>query len=164
MDKVVSPNQTGCIPNRNIHENIVVAQELLQSMNNLKGKNGLFSIKVDQEKAYDKMNWKFVEKVIIELSIPQKLRYIIMSSISSVRMRTTWNGHKGDYFNLKKGLKQGDPISPYLFVLCIDRLYHMIMDVVDNKEWECTKVGRKGPKVSHMMFADDLLLFGKAIV
>lgn len=60
MDKVMSPNQTSFIPNRNVHENIVVSQKIMHSMNKLKSKKGLFSIKVDLEKAYDKMNCMFV--------------------------------------------------------------------------------------------------------
>lgn len=88
MDKVVFPDQSEFIPNRNIHENIVVAQEILHSMHKLKSKNGFFAIKVDLAKAYDKMNWKFVEKVLMELSLPQQPRDIIMASISYVHMRT----------------------------------------------------------------------------
>lgn len=83
-------------------------------MNKLNGKKGLFSIKVDLEKAYNKMKWKYVEKMLMELILHLKPRHIIMSSISFVSMRTIWNGQKGDYFKLKKWLKQGDLIS-----LCI---------------------------------------------
>lgn len=61
-------------------------------MNKLKGKKGLFAIKVDLAKAYDKTNWKFVEKVLMELSLPQHPKNIVMDSISSVSMRTIWNG------------------------------------------------------------------------
>lgn len=53
-------------------------------------------------------------------------------------------------------------MSPYLFVLCIDKLPHVINDVVETRKWDCIKVGRKGPKISHLMFVNDLLLFGKA--
>lgn len=50
-------------------------------------------------------------------------------------------------------------MSPYLFVLCIDKLSHMILDSIDDNQWDCLKIGR-GPKISHMMFADDLIIFG----
>lgn len=67
MNEVVSPSQTRFIHSRNIQENIVVAQEILHSMNKLKGKKGYFAIKVDLEKAYGMLNWKFVEEVLKEL-------------------------------------------------------------------------------------------------
>lgn len=72
-DRLVSPNQTGFIPRRNIHENIVVAQEILQSMHKLRGKKRLFAIKVDLEKAYDMISWNFVNNILIEVGIPSKL-------------------------------------------------------------------------------------------
>ncbi|CAK8572086.1 unnamed protein product [Lathyrus sativus] len=162
MNKVVSPNQTGFIPSRNFQENIIVAQELLHNMNKLKGKNEYFTIKVDLAKAYDMLNWKYVEEVLKKMCIPQNLTCIIMPTITIVNMRVIWNGQRGDYFKLKKGFHQGYLISPYLFFLCIDKLSHMIMDVVDKKELECMKVGRRGPRISHFMFANDLILFGKA--
>lgn len=67
MNEVVSPSQTRFIHSRNIQENIMVAQEILHSMNKLKGKKGYFTIKVDLEKEYDMLNWKFVEEVLKEL-------------------------------------------------------------------------------------------------
>lgn len=53
-------------------------------------------------------------------------------------------------------------MSPYLFVLCIDKLSHLILDSVEANQWECLKIGKGGPKVSHLMFVDDLILFGAA--
>lgn len=63
---------------------------------------------------------------------------------------------------LKKGLRQGDPISPYIFVLCMDKLFHMIMDAFEYRRWDTMRPGRKGPLISHLMFSNDLLLFGRA--
>lgn len=77
-------------------------------------------------------------------------------------MNIQWNGAGGDTFYPKKGLRQGDPISPYLFVLCIDKSSHLILEKVNKGNWESLKVGRKDPSKSHLMFAEDLLLFGKA--
>lgn len=156
MNEVVTPNQFGFIPNRNIHENIVVAQETLHSMHKLKGKRGYFTIKVDLTKTYDKMNRQFFEKVLMELRLPQNLRQIILASTTLVNMRTVWNG--------KKGLRQGDHLSSYLFVLCFDKLSHMIMDAMNIKEWGGMKMGRKMPRISHLIFAYDSLLFGEASV
>lgn len=74
MNKLVSPKQIGFIFSINIHENIVVVQETLHSMNKLKSKTVYFAIKVDLAKSYDNLNWKFLEQVLLEVKFPQKLR------------------------------------------------------------------------------------------
>lgn len=66
------------------------------------------------------------------------------------------------YFNSTKGIRQGDLMSPYLFVLYMNKLSHLIMDAVECGSWIWIKAGRKCPAISHLMFIDDLLLFAKA--
>jgi hypothetical protein len=73
-----------------------------------------------------------------------------------------WNGARADYFRPQRGICQGDPVSPYLFVLCMDKLSHMILHEVNQGNSKSIKVDRRGPEVSHLMFADDLLLFREA--
>lgn len=85
MNDLISPYQTGFIPGRNIHENIVVAQELLHSLRRVKGKKGGLAIKVDLVKAYDRLKWSFILLVLREAGIPEKLIQIIMACITSVQ-------------------------------------------------------------------------------
>ncbi|XP_072080961.1 uncharacterized protein [Arachis hypogaea] len=75
-----------------------------------------------------------------------------------------WNGNKMEEFVPKRGLKQGDPISPYLFVIGMDKLSHLIEDWVQKGLWKAIRVGREGPDISHLMFTDDLLLFAEATI
>lgn len=86
MDLIISPNQTGFIPHRNIQDNIVVAQEIMHTMHHLKGNSCYFAIKVDLAKAYDHVSWSFMERVIMELGIPLQLKGVIMHAIYSVQM------------------------------------------------------------------------------
>lgn len=99
-------------------------------MNKLKGNNGFFAIKVDLAKDYDIMKWSYVYEVLKELNIPHNLRSITMSTITFGSIRVIWNEQKGEYFKLKKGIRQGDMISSSIFVLCIHKLSHVIMDIV----------------------------------
>jgi hypothetical protein len=87
---------------------------------------------------------------------------VIMHSVTSVETNVKWNGARGSYFRPQRGIRQGDPISPYLFVMCIDKLSHLISQAVNEKKWKAPTAGKNGPTVSHLMFADDLLLFGEA--
>ncbi|XP_029143947.1 uncharacterized protein [Arachis hypogaea] len=73
-----------------------------------------------------------------------------------------WNGNRLDSFQPRRGLRQGDPISPYLFVLCMERLACFISKQVDEGIWDGVAISRGVPRVSHLMFADNLLLFCKA--
>lgn len=82
--------------------------------------------------------------------------------MATVKMNVLWNGNSENYFDTKKGVRQGGPISPCIFVMCMDKLSHLISDSVNKGKWKSLKTGRKGPKISHHMFADDLLLFGEA--
>lgn len=67
-----------------------------------------------------------------------------------------------DFFSPKRGIRHRVTISPYLFVLCMDRLTHMIAEQVELRSCEPIKADRNGPHVSHLMFSNDLLLFAKA--
>jgi hypothetical protein len=159
---LISPFQTGFVPGRNIHDNIVVAKEMAHSMHQMKGRKGAFAIKVDLAKAYDKLSWEFIWRVLMEIGLPETLVNIVMHAITSVMTNVKWNGARSEYFKPQRGIRQGDPISPYLFVLCMDKLSHLIVQAVDEGKWKGIKAGRNGPTVSHLMFADDLLLFGEA--
>ena len=61
-----------------------------------------------------------------------------------------------------RGIREGDPLSLYLFVLCIDRLSHLIDIAASEGLWKPFKLGRDGPKISHLLFVDDMILFGEA--
>jgi hypothetical protein len=93
--------------------------------------------------------------------MPDNVINLIMHMVTSVETIVKWNGARADYFRPQRGIRQGDPISPYLFVMCIDKLSHLISHAVDTGDWKAIRAGRGGPIVSHLMFADDLL-FGEA--
>ncbi|XP_025679132.1 uncharacterized protein [Arachis hypogaea] len=79
-------------------------------------------------------------------------------------MRILWNGEVLEEFTPSKGIREGDPLSPYIFVLCIERLSQLISAACDHQFWKPIKLNKDGPALSHLCFADDLILFAEADV
>ncbi|KAL9426246.1 hypothetical protein AB3S75_033092 [Citrus x aurantiifolia] len=126
------------------------------------GKTGQMLIKVDVEKAYDRLSWPFIYETLCESGIPSGLIRITMDCITSASMQILWNGECTEEFVPSRGIRQGDPISLYIFVLCIERLSHGIHCAVDTGTWRPIWLSQRGTPITHVFFADDLLIFAEA--
>ncbi|CAA7036314.1 unnamed protein product [Microthlaspi erraticum] len=164
MTKLIGPAQSSFIPGRLSTDNVVIVQEAVHSMRQKKGKKGWMLLKLDLEKAYDRIRWDFLENTLHAANLPEKWVKWIMQCVSGPSMSLLWNGEKTESFKPLRGLRQGDPLSPYLFVMCMERLCHLIERSIDEKEWKRISLSRGGPKLSHICFADDLILFAEASV
>lgn len=119
-------------------------------------------IKIYLEKAYDKLEWCFIRERLSHINMPEELIEIIMSCVSSVSTSILFNGGTLDLIFPLRSIRQGDPLSPYLFILCIDQLGQLIEGKCADKLWKLVKTLRNSPSFSHLFFADDLVLFAKA--
>lgn len=162
LHQLVGPHQTSFVPGRYIMKNIVVAQDIVHSMRKKTGPRGFMAIKVDLEKAYDRLSWEFINETLSEARIPPELIQVIMACITSTSMRVLWKGETTDTFIPSRGICQGDPLSPYIFVLCIEHLSHGILNAVDAGKWRPITLARNGILLSHLFFADNLLLLTEA--
>lgn len=88
---------------------------------------------------------------------------LIWNCISTSGLTVLWNEEALEEFSPSRGIRQGDPLSPYLFVMCIERLFQTISVAVDERLWKFICLSRGGPHISHLAFDDDLLLFSETI-
>ena len=119
-------------------------------------------LKIDLEKAYDKLKWSFIRDMLFRANLPMDLIKVIMSCVSTVSTSILVNGEMLDPFYPSRGIRQGDPLSPYLFILRMDFLGQLIEEKCSNNLWQPVKVSQSGSTFSHFLFADDLMFFAKA--
>ena len=131
-------------------------------MRSKQGKRGFMAIKIDLEKAYDRVNWLFLRDCLNDLNLPRSLIDIIFSCVSTPSMQLLWNGERIGSISPSRGVRQGDPLSPYLFVLCMERLAHLIQERIGNGDWRPITLCNGGPPISHLFYDDDLMLFANA--
>ncbi|XP_025647216.1 uncharacterized protein [Arachis hypogaea] len=162
MSEIIGPLQGGFILGRGITYNIIIAQEIMHFMRNIKSRKGTIAFKIDLEKAYDRVDWRFLEATLVRCEFSKATINLILNCVTSSSLAVLWNGNRLQNFNPKRGLRQGDPMSPYLFVLCMEILACFISHKVSQGLWNPVAVSRNGPRLSNLMFADDLLLFCKA--
>ena len=98
LDKFISPTQSAFIPDRWIAENQVIVQDLIHGIKTRKPKSGLMDIKLDLQKAYDKVNWRFIQSVLLHLGFNNTFTSWITACLSSVTFKIMVNGGKSESF------------------------------------------------------------------
>jgi hypothetical protein len=111
-------------------------------MKKKKGKSGLCAVKLDMHKAYDRVEWVFLEKMMTKLGFDQRSVKLIMACVKSVRYRVRFNSTETDTILPTRGLRQGDPLSPYLFLIIAEGLSCMLRGAEERGELEGVKVCR----------------------
>ncbi|BFG34431.1 hypothetical protein CerSpe_207050 [Prunus speciosa] len=113
-------------------------------------------------KAYDRVEWDFLEAVMKKMGFDDRWVNLVMGCVKFVTFAVMINGQPGRRFHPSRGIRQGDPISPYLFLFVSEVLSLMISKAINSNVLQGIKLGSDGPIVSHLLFVDDTLVFMKA--
>jgi len=157
LNNIISPYQTAFVPNRHIHDNSILANEMLHTLKSKRGRGGLMAVNIDMEKAFDKMEWSFLLAILTKLGFHPKWINWIRLCISNSSFSVLLNGSPFGLFSHSRGPRQGDPLSPFLFIIgteVISRLLHQSL--------RGFKIARSCSSLDHLLFVDDLVIFTTA--
>ena len=127
LPKIISEHQSAFLKGRLITDNILVAFETLHFMKNHNfGNTGFMALKLDMSKAYDQVEWSFLKVVMIQMGFNDRWVALIMECISSITYSLLINREPFGEIKSSRGIHQGNPLSPYLFLLCLEGLHRMI--------------------------------------
>ncbi|KAK2419793.1 hypothetical protein QL285_030613 [Trifolium repens] len=162
LPNIISQNQSAFIHDRLITDNTLVAFEVFHYLNHTNRKKGFVGIKTDMAKAYDRVEWNFLKATMDAMGFPPQLVNTIFKCVSTVQFSILINGSPSSPFSPQRGLRQGDPLSPYLFIICADVLSGLIAQAHQNRLLHGVKVANGAPEITHLLFADDSIFFYRA--
>lgn len=161
----ISEQQSAFVPGRNITDNVLIAFEIIHYMRRKnKGLEGNVALKLDISKAYDRVGWNYLKHRMEYMGFDRKWISWMLLCVTTVEYKVCMNGTLVGPIAPGRGLRQGDPLSPYLFLLCVEGLSHKLMEAAANNEIHGCKINSHAPAVTHLLFADDSFLFFKANV
>lgn len=159
LPRIVSSCQSAFVPQRLLGDNVLLAQSLCSNYH-LNSGEPKCAIKLGLRKAFDTTSWSFRRATLENMEFSAVFIDWVMTCITSCMLSVKINGALEGYFPARCGLRQGDPISPYLFVISMEVLTAYIKVTTTSPEfkyhWKSSS-----PAITHLVFADDILLFAK---
>ncbi|PKU61318.1 putative mitochondrial protein [Dendrobium catenatum] len=159
IPKVKNPKQAAFLHGRSMSDHVLLAHEVFHKMKISKRKKGFMVVKLDMEQAYDSMCWDTLFQVLNMFGFPMKLTMLIMECIRNARFAFILNGKNSKWIIAENGFRQGCPLSPFLYVICSQLLS---LAIAQRGQDLGIQVSCRAHKISHLLFADDVLLFSKA--
>ncbi|CAL1410408.1 unnamed protein product [Linum trigynum] len=147
-----------------IQDNIIILHEILHQFKNHRNGDWDMMIKLDMCKAYDLVDWECLDTILEAYGFLEKWRGWVNACIRTIKFSILLNGSPTESFFPTRGIRQDDTISPFLFILMSNTLSFLIDKALSRGEIRGIKLNQNCPRVSHCLFADDTVIFGKASV
>ena len=163
LPNIISKSQSAFIPGRLITDNIMIAFEICHHIKRKRlGKSGVVAMKTNMSKAYDILEWNFLQEIMQKLGFHSKWINLIMQCVGTIQYKILHNGTESDPFLPGRGLRQGDPLSPFLFIICAEGLSSTLRNMQERGLIHGCSIARSAPPISHLFFVDDSYFFFKA--
>ena len=160
LKKVIDETQSAFVPGKSITDNVLVAFETMHCIDQKrKGKEAMMVVKLDMSKAYDRVEWPYLEASLRKMGFHEKWITLMMMCVKTVFYSVLINGEPKGKIVPSKGLRQEDPISPYLFLLCAEGLSAMLKKEEEEGYIKGVAVSRGALSISHLFFANDSIIF-----
>jgi len=160
LPKLVGETQSAFVKDRQILDGALIANETVNWLRKKK-KSGIL-LKLDFEKAYDTIDWVSMDMVLKEMGFGEKWRKWVRVCTTTPRISILFNGSPCKPFKMGRGLRQGDPLSAFLFVLMAEVMNRLLLRASSMGLFQGLQVGRQGVTITHLQFAEDTLLFCEA--
>ncbi|XP_058775262.1 uncharacterized protein LOC131649520 [Vicia villosa] len=158
LDKLISINQTAFVPGRSMMDGVLMVNEMLDWAK--RKKRGCLLLKVDFEKAYNSISWNYLRWIMGKMRFGKRWMKWMESCIFSSHVSVLVNGSATKEFKVQRGLRQGDPISPFLFVITMEGLSALMKKSVEVGDFQPFKYGEED-YVDILQFADDTIIIGE---
>jgi len=162
LPNYIDQAQSAFVKNRHISSNIFVTQEIIHSFSLKHWKCKAFILKIDLAKAFDRLSWDFLTQALQRLRLHQHFINHIRACFTTASMAILVNGQPTSYFTPKQGIRQGCPLSPFLFAVAINELSIALNNAMQAANLTGITLGPNCPPIHSLLFADDLILCGAA--
>lgn len=161
LPRLISQNQSGFVKGRNISENILLDQEIISDIRK-RGNPDNVAIELDMTKAYDRIEWTFLIKVLEKMGFDNNFVDMIWRLIANNWYSIILNGQSHGFFHSTRGVKQGDPLSPALFILAADVLSRSLNHLFFNNDFKGFGLPKWSEQINHLAYADDTIIFASS--
>lgn len=157
LSYLISEEQFAFFKGRNINESILLVNEVIHARK-IQKSDGLI-IKIDFSKAYDSVDWSCLIQVMECMKFNQKWIMWIKALLETTKMSILVNGSPTEEFTPQKGIRQGDPIAPYLFLLIGEVLSMLINRALEKGKFRGVEFDFHQKSITHFQYADDIVIF-----
>lgn len=160
LEDIVSENQSAFKPGRIISDNVLITHEVLHYLKSSGAvKHCSMAVKTDISKAYDRLEWSFIRSVLEKLGFCDTWISWMMQCVTTVSYSFLLNNEVVGCVLPERGIRQGDPLLPYIFILCGEVLSGICKRGQEIGTLPGIRVSRNSPKLNHLLFADDTMIF-----